>query len=623
MSKRIPLLLCLICAWATIIWSADAWARPAQDDIPSARVTLPWSDFKTLYEKGMAPEDPPEAAPQDYAISSASYDGTVDEESTLFQLDLTVEVLKDKGWVTVPLLPTSVALRSARLGGRDAPIFLKDGWYRLVTDRKGVLDLQLEFAVTTWESGGQNGFSFAMAPSGGTEVNVSVPAENDLDFQVANAQQTTRETRGDRRLLKALLPATGNLSVSWQRAQDEQEEAAAVARVYAEHQALVGVAEGLLQCTSAVHYSILHAGVEQLAVSLPADVTVLDVKGNGVRDWSVETAGERHTVKAELNFEAKGSYSLYVDYERPLPDGSTELTVPDLQVLDVERVKGWVGIDARSSLEVAAGQTENASTVDVRELPTAILGQTSWPVLLGFKYRKQDYRIPLSIHQHEDVDMLVTIIDSSAATTVMTRDGRRMTQLVYSMRNNRAQFLRLQAPEGIEVWSTFVGGKAVKPARADDGRLLIPLARSQTSGGALAQFAVELVYVEDSPAPDARGKGRFEAALPIADVPATQVAWTIYLPDGAKMKKKTIETSLRRVEWFTSISTQGYAVDALEVNQAVQAQAAQQFAGEATAAGVQPVKVSLPIDGWASYFEKLLVLDEQLTLAFDYRGLKR
>ena len=40
------------------------------------------------------------------------------------------------------------------------------------------------------------------------------------------------------------------------------------------------------------------------------------------------------------------------------------------------------------------------------------------------------------------------------------------------------------------------------------------------------------------------------------------------------------------------------------------------------AAGVQPVKVSLPIDGWASFYEKLLVLDEDLELNFDYRGLK-
>ncbi len=622
MTRTILTILSLLLCWAV---ASPAFAQ----EIPTARVTLPWSDFKVLYERGQAPEDPPEPAPRDFAISKALYTGEVSEESTAFDLSLRVEVLKAEGWVTVPLLPTTVALRSATMAGRDAPIYLQNGWYMLVTDKKGIIDLKLSFAVSTWETGGQNGFSFAMAPSGGTQVTVSVPAENTLDFTVANAQQTERQTRGDRQVLEALLPATGNLSVTWQRAADEEgpegdpELVAEQPRVYAEHQALVGVAEGLMQCTSAVHYSILHAGVESFSVDLPADVTVLDVKGNGLRDWSVATEGDRNTITAELNFEAKGSYSLYLNYEKQLPEGSVSVAVPDLQVQGVERVKGWVGIDARSALEIAAGAVENAATVDVRELPTAILGQTNWPVLLAFKYRKQDYAIPLEIRQHEDVDMLVTIVDSLAATSVMTRDGRRMTQLVYSMRNNRAQFLRLEMPENVEVWSTFVGGRAAKPARGEDGRLLIPLARSQASGGALASFAVEIVYVEDGVEPDAKGGGTFAASLPVAGVPSTQVAWTVYMPYEAKINDKSLETTLRKVDYFTSVSTAGYSMDAMAVNAEVQMQAAQTFSGEATAAGVQPVKVSLPIDGYPTYYEKLLVLDEPLELSFDYKGLKK
>jgi len=623
MTRPILFILSLLLTWAV------AAPALAQSDIPAARVTLPWNDFKVLYEKGIElPEDPPEAAPRHFAISKATYEGEVSEESTAFDLNLRVEVLKAEGWITVPLLPTTVALRSATMGGRDAPVYLQNGWYHLVTDKKGVLDLKLSFAVSTWETGGQNGFSFAMAPSGGTQVTVSVPAENTLDFTVANAQQTKKSTRGDRQILEALLPATGNLSVTWQRAAeevtaDDPEAVAEVARVYAEHQALVGVAEGLMQCTSAVHYSILHAGVEFLSVDLPTDVTVLDVKGNGLRDWSVTQEGERSVVLAELNYEAKGSYSLYLNYEKQLPEGSVSVSVPDLQVRDVERVKGWVGIDARSALEIAPGAVENASIVDVRELPTAILGQTNWPVLLAFKYRKQDFTIPLDIRQHEDVDMLVTIVDSLAATSVMTRDGRRMTQLVYSMRNNRAQFLRLDMPEGLEIWSTFVGGRAAKPAMGENGQLLIPLARSQASGGALASFAVELVYVEDGVEPDAKGAGEYAASLPIADVPTTQVAWTVYVPYETKIKDADIESTLRKVDYFTSVSTAGYAMDAMAVNAEVQMQAAQTFSGEATAAGVQPVRVSLPIDGYAMFFEKLLVLDEQLEVTFDYKGLEK
>jgi hypothetical protein len=50
----------------------------------------------------------------------------------------------------------------------------------------------------------------------------------------------------------------------------------------------------------------------------------------------------------------------------------------------------------------------------------------------------------------------------------------------------------------------------------------------------------------------------------------------------------------------------------------VQQQAAATFAAEAQGKGVQPVRVSLPLDGKPIYFEKLLVLDEALTVGFDW-----
>lgn len=589
----------------------------AQDSLPAARVVLPWDDFQRLYERGMAPKDQPEPAPQDALIARAVYSGRVDGESVVFQARLGVDVLKQKGWVAVRLLPTTVALRSAKLGNQDAPIYLDDGWYTLITDRRGALDLSLEFAATVWDSSGQQGFAFALAPSGGTEVAITVPSQDALDVSVANAQQVRQESGAGGRVIRALLPATGNLSVSWQRQAAESAEAQ-TARVYAEHQALVGVAEGLLSVRSVVQYSILHAPVRRLSVSVPESATILDVTGQGIREWSVAKKDGRSVIEVALGFEAKGAYTLTVDYESRLPEGSGQVSVPDLRVDGVDRVKGWIGIDARSSLELKPGEGQGVVPVDVRDLPAAILGQTDWPVLFGFKYNKAEYAVPISVVSHEAVDLLVTLIDQAQATTVLTPDGRRMTQVVYAMRNNQAQFLRLKLPEGAVPWSTFVAGNSVKPGRAEDGRVLIPLMRSQTSGGELAQFSVELVYVEDGAAPDQSGKGRFEARLPAADVPSTGVAWTVYLPRDASLKAKSVDGSLRRVDYFTPIPVPGQVGG--QPAQLVQAQANAQYEGEAMAQGVQPVRVTLPLDGQPVFFEKLLVLDEPLDVRFDWKA---
>ncbi len=595
----------------------------AQQNLPTARVVMPWQDFKTLYDKGQAPEDMPETAPRDYTISRASYSGVVEDDATVFDASLRIDVLKDKGWVAVPVLPTTVALREAKLGRSDASITIDGNWYVLITDKKGPIELDLEFAVSTFDSQGQAGFAFQLPKSGGTEVTVDVPVAEELEVEVANAQRVTQAQRGDMRRISALLPAKGNLSVSWQRAASPEggdpEAEALEPRLYAEHHALIGVGEGLLECKSTVNYSILHAGVDQLRVSVPADVTLLDVQGKGIRDWSVATAASRQIVTVDLNYEAEGSYRLTLDYEKPMPEGGGEMTVPDLQVVGAERSKAFIGVDARSNLEVQPGKASVARTIDVRELPAAIVGQTKWPVLLGFRASKEGWSIPLVIKQHEEVDMLVTIVDQLAATSVMTADGRKMTQVTYNMRNNRAQFLRVDLPKGATPWSTFVAGRAVKPAVDDDGSLLVPLARSQSGKGDLARFAVEIVYVEDGSEP-VNGVGSFSGSLPTSSVPTTSVAWTVYLPRQAKVKNKSFDGSMRRVFWYTPIEVDGVSSEASL--QQVRQQAQANMESGAMGSGVTPVRVNLPIDGQAFYFEKLLVQDDDLNVSFDYKKLK-
>jgi hypothetical protein len=242
--------------------------------------------------------------------------------------------------------------------------------------------------------------------------------------------------------------------------------------------------------------------------------------------------------------------------------------------------------------------------------------------LLGYKYLSEDPTIPLSVTEHDDVDVLVTLLDQAQARTMWTRDGRRITSVRYQVRNNRKQFLRLTMPEGAELWSASVGGKAVQPARAGDGRVLIPLIRSVSTGGALAAYGVEVVYVEDGAEPSEAGTGSFDATLPLPDVPTTYVGWTVYAPFDAKIPKKSFDGSLRHVDYLSNVIN---AADVTYIETAtanMQQSAAMQTAGGALGQGAAPVPVSLPLEGQPLFFEKLLALDEQLTVGFDYKGIK-
>lgn len=584
------------------------------------RVIMKLDEFLKLYEKNRAEET---QAPIDFAISSARYQGEVqlrdgEPYAALFTARMRIDVLRSKGYVKVPVLPATVALESAKIGALEADVVIENGFYTLVTAQRGALTLDLSFGVGVSSAEGASGLSFQLVPAGATTAQLAVPAREDLDFTVTGARLQSDRVLGDKRVVEATLPSTGSLAIQWQR--EIPRAAQQAARVFAEVHTLVGLGDGLMRATTTVQYTILFAGVERLQLKVPRGMQMLDVVGNGVRDWKLDEAGN---LNVALNYAAKGVYPLRLEMERVIGPQAAELAAPLAVPVGVDRTKGFVGVESRGNLEIKAGTVANATPVDVRALPAAILGITSQPVLLGFKYLGGEVDIPLAAAQHEDVDVLVTLLDETRARTMWTPEGRRLTSVKYRIRNNRRQFLRLALPAGAELWSASVGGRAVQPAKASDARVMVPLVRSQAAGGELAAFEVEIVYVEAGAAPSGRGRGEFKAELPRPDAPSTYVAWTVYAPSEAKVRRRTVDGNLRRVRYLSN------PIPAEDMNYVqtaspeVEAQASQQANVGALGDGAVPVPVSLPLQGRELNFERLLALDEALTVQFKYRGLRR
>lgn len=592
------------------------------------RVTMGLDEFLALYEKSRVSE--PEA-PRDHAIASARYEGRVlvqDDRphSARFSLDMRVEVLRKKGWARVPLLPATVALQSAKIKGVEAAVVIENGYYTLVTNQRGAIDLDIVFGAAVTTAQGRSTIEFALANSGATSVELSVPVEQDLDFSVAGARLKSDEVVGKDRVVKATLPSTGSMAISWQSKITEQEAAKQQARVYAEVYSLVGIGDGVMRTNVTVNNTILFAGVRTLKYQIPAGMTLLGVKGDGIRDWNLGTDSKLEVL---LNYAAEGAYTLTLEMEKVVGEKSQSLDTPVVVPLGVERAKGWLGVEARGTIEIGAGDVQRATTVDVRALPAAIIGITNQPVLLGYKYLGTDPAIPLTVSHHDEVDVLVTLIDQTQARSMWTPEGRRLTSVQYQIRNNRRQFLRLTLPEGAELWSASVGGRAVQPARAKDGRVMVPLVRSRSTGGALAAFQLEVVYVESAEPTTDSGRGTFKATLPRPDVPSTYVAWTIYSPERTKVKRRSVDGTLREVDYHSNpIPFEDVAMIEMESpemqNDAVaQSTSSGSSGGAAMGTGATPVPVSLPLQGEEIYFEKLIALDEPLEVSFSYRGLRK
>lgn len=618
---------------AALTLTASLPATAAAED--PERVIMKLDDFLEMYEKGKTKKED-EEPPRDHAIASAHYKGEVLFEdgkpyAARFKAKFEIRALRSKGFARIPLLPATVAVERATIGGRAAAVVIENGFYTLITDRRGDFSLDVVFGASVTSAEGSNSVTFQLTPSGATSLNLAVPSSESLDFTVANAKLKSDSVVGADRVVNATIPATGSLSISWQRKVEEAEAKKKEARVYSEVYTLTSVGDGILRAKTTVQNTILFAGIEQLRYQIPKGMTVLDVTGPGIRAWKAD--GD--ALNVQLNFAAEGSYGLTIDLEQPLPSDAN-VSAPIVVPQGTERSKGWLGVEARGNVELKAGNVSDATAVDVRALPGSILGVTDQPVLLGYKYLGKTPTIALTAEQHDEVEVLVTLLDQTVADTMWTREGRRLTSVTYQVRNNRRQFLKLSLPEGAKLWSASVGGRGVQPAKASDGRVMVPLLRSQQAGNNLSAFAVTVVYVESGPPASDKGKGTFTAQLPTPDVPSTYVAWTVHSPDGTKIKRRSIDGSLQRVDAHSrpvGAIERGY-MEVPEEPAYVEQKAANMpgapadgggalGGNSAMAAGAAPVMVSLPIAGDEMYFEKLLALGEPLQVRFNYRGLRR
>lgn len=577
-------------------------------------VDLPWSDFKALLEwsikKRPEVETPP---PTDFIINSSQYVGVIGADAADFTLNLKLDVLRKAGWKRIPILPASVAMVESKLP-EGVHLNLAGNVYELLTDKAGTMDVSLKFSVLVSKNLGISTISFERAAPGSSVIDLTFN-DPQIDAKVAGSLSLLSKVDKEKNQthVAAALPPGQPLNIAWERALPKAQ--AVPPKLYAETKTLIAVAEGILVCQELVDLNILHTAVRELKLIAPAGVSVLEVTGRNVQDWRVDKEGQ---ILVTLRGEIIGPYNLRISYEAPIPQAGGAAV---LRAVGVEREKGFVGVIALANVEIMPGKVEGATIIDVKELPSEIVTMTKQPVLLAFRYVSEKFDIPLAVKKHGEVPALVTISDSALFTTMQLDDGRRMTRVIYTVRNNRNQFLRVMMPEGADIWSVAVSGSTVSPAKDEQsGQVLIPLIRSAASAAELSSFPVEMVYVETPKGPTPAA-GRLRVNLPKLDTPTMHVMVNYYAPAEGKygrpgglftLAQSGFSGPLQLVNEFAKMTTdrtvEPVKLDAAQQAAGMQKQMEARVENEAKAAGVTPIRVRLPIDGKHYLLEKILAL---------------
>ena len=127
--------------------------------------------------------------------------------------------------------------------------------------------------------------------------------------------------------------------------------------------------------------------------------------------------------------------------------------------------------------------------------------------------------------------VLAAVAERAVITTLVTTEGRSLTEVKLIVKNQAQPFLKVDLPAGANILSAEVAGEKVKPVQAPDGSrvpMLRPGFRPSDS------YEVSFVFMH-SGAPFAK-KGGSELSLPSMDVPISLLEWEVFLPEQYKVK---------------------------------------------------------------------------------------
>ncbi len=300
----------------------------------------------------------------------------------------------------------------------------------------------------------------------------------------------------------------------------------AAGRFDADVDTLVSLGDVAVLSSASIEIHVKSGGLDRVDLTLPPGANLLNLVAPSLRTHRVVDG----VVEVEFTQEMEGDFRIEASYERLLGENAAEVDAATLHVRGAEVEEGRIAVEAASAVEVAPLVVEELSPLDVRELPRQLVLRTSHPILHAFRYvRAQPApRLSLGVTRHETASVQEAVIDLAEHRTLFTRDGLAVTTSRFLVRNTRKQFLRLTLPEGSEVWSVFVAGKAEKPAIAESAFLIKIVSSSEA-------FPVELVYSTKIPSIGALGS--VVARLPRPDLLVTESRWDWYLPEGLDYRR--------------------------------------------------------------------------------------
>ena len=259
-------------------------------------VFLPYKDFQKLWEAAKGRPAEISQAPFDYLISTARFNGKVEEEIARIKLELTIDILS-KDWVQVPLGLGSAAVSNATLTKANktdiAPLLrMADGQYIFTVRGTGRYVLELDFVRQLNIQPGLAVLEYSIPSAAITTLDLLIPEENlkvDVEPMLAATTSPVDVNKVGATRLQAFLGSVSNVKLSWKPKTQAAEELESV--IICDQFQHIQIDEALIRNNVQLKYNIHAGGVNSFSIQMPDQFRITDVNGANISRWDVK-AGE-------------------------------------------------------------------------------------------------------------------------------------------------------------------------------------------------------------------------------------------------------------------------------------------------------------------------------------------
>lgn len=501
---------------------------PTPDLVRPRSVTLALTEYNRLMDLADRSAGSSTAAPAT-AGSSAVVDVRVDGAVARGTVTVTGTAVRT-GSTRVPLITATTGIDTPA-GSTPVPLVADRDAIAAVVSGPGAFAVALDWRADVRVDAGRATLTLPAARTATARATVEVPGEPG-DLRVTGGTVTARRrTAAGATVLDLTLVPSAAAGVSWIARDVTPVQPTGPARVVSDVGTVVTLTDTDIRVSALITLDVSRGRLPQCTLTLPAGYRVAGVHGATVERVEPTPEGLRVTL---LTPEAP-RHVLLADLERPWPGGATAVEAVTIGVVEAQRERGDLAVESSGTTVVSESTAVRADRVDVQEMGPAVRVLARWPLLAAYRYQRpvgaEGPRVALGIARFADAEVASAIVSAASATTLLTLDGRALTEVTLQVENERQPFVKVGLPAGSRIVSASLDGEPAKPVSGADG-LRLPLLHAE--GGRPAR-ELQYVYLHDG-APFAR-KGDRSMQLPRMDLPIGVVHWEVFVPEELRARR--------------------------------------------------------------------------------------